>query len=92
MASPPGCGRMAAVKIMVFLHGTAIMHAAAARRAGADLLVEDDCQSIGGVAQTTQASLAATPGRAVRCVLVPEFGGLAHLPGDPGQLAAIQQS
>jgi hypothetical protein len=48
---------MAAVKVMVFLHGTAIMHAAAAR-----------------------------PGRAVHCVVVPEFGGLAHLPDDVSYL------
>jgi hypothetical protein len=43
-------------------------------------------ESYAGVAQTAQASLAATPGRAVRCLLVPEFGGLAHLPDDPGRL------
>jgi hypothetical protein len=45
------------VKVMVFLHGTAIMHAAAA-----------------------------SPGRAVRCVVVPEFGGLAHLPDEVSYL------
>lgn len=56
------------------------------RRARAGLLIEDDCESIGGVAQTTRASLAAGPGPAVRCIVVPEFGGLAHLPDDPAQL------
>jgi hypothetical protein len=108
------------MRVMVFLHGTAIMHAAAAdrtqaervrqssqrdpsvtkavsaagesyadvaRRAGADVVVEDDCESIGGSAQTTAADPARSPGRTISCVIVPEFGGLAHLPDDPAQLA-----
>jgi len=70
----------------VFFRQHGESYADVVRRAGADLLVEDDCESMGGAAQTTQASLAARHGRAVRCVLVPEFGGLAHLPGDPGRL------
>jgi hypothetical protein len=61
-------------------------YASVARRAAADVVVEDDCESIGGYRQTTAASLAATSGPAVACVIVPEFGGLAHLPDDPGQL------
>ena len=56
------------------------------RRAGADVVVEDDCESIGGRAKTTTAGLARSPGAAVRCVVVPEFGGLAHLPDDPAEL------
>jgi hypothetical protein len=70
----------------VFARQPGESYADVARRAGADLLIEDDCESIGGVAQTTQASLAASPGRAVHCIVVPEFGGLAHLPDDLGQL------
>jgi hypothetical protein len=50
-------------------------------------VVEDDCESIGGSAQTTAADLARSPGRTISCVIVPEFGGLAHLPDDPAQLA-----
>ena len=61
-------------------------YAGVARRAQADVVVEDDCESIGGAGQTTAAGLAALPGRAVTCVVVPEFGGLAHLPDDPTQL------
>jgi hypothetical protein len=57
-------------------------YAGVARRAGADVVMEDDCESIGGAGQTTAASLAALPGRAVTCVVAPEFGGLGHLPDD----------
>jgi hypothetical protein len=61
-------------------------YAEVARRAGADVLVEDDCESIGGDKHTTAFSVARIPGRAVSCVIVPEFGGLTHLPDDPQEL------
>jgi len=62
-------------------------YADVACRAGADVVVEDDCESIGGSQHTTAFSLARFPGRAVSCVVVPEFGGLTHLPDDPQELA-----
>jgi hypothetical protein len=71
----------------VFAREPGESYAETARRAGADIVVEDDCESIGGRSQTIAAGLAATPGRAVTSVIVPEFGGLAHLPDDPGRLA-----
>lgn len=61
-------------------------YADVARRWQADVVVEDDCESIGGRARTTAAGLARSPGRRVPCVVVPEFGGLAHLPDDPAVL------
>jgi hypothetical protein len=61
-------------------------YADVARRAGADVVVEDDCESIGGAQHTAALSLARFPGRAVSCVVVPEFGGLTHLPHDPQEL------
>jgi hypothetical protein len=61
-------------------------YAEVARRWSADVVVEDDCERIGGQAQTTASALARTPGQAVRCVVVPEFGGLGHLPDDPADL------
>lgn len=56
------------------------------RRWSADVLIEDDCESIGGRPKTTAAELAASSGRAVPCVVIPEFGGLTHLPNEPAQL------
>lgn len=70
----------------VFFRQPGESYAAVARRAGADVVVEDDCASIGGSQQTTASSVAQSPGRAVGCVVVPEFGGLTHLPDDPHEL------
>jgi hypothetical protein len=61
-------------------------YADVARRWSADVLIEDDCESIGGHPHTAASELARTPGPAVRCVVVPEFGGLEHLPDDPAEL------
>lgn len=55
-------------------------------RLGVDVLVEDDCESIGGAAQTCAAQLSPTARQSVRCVVLPEFLGLAGLPGDPAEL------
>jgi hypothetical protein len=49
----------------VFFRQPGENHASVARRAAADVVVEDDCESIGGHSHTTAASLAATPGHAV---------------------------
>jgi hypothetical protein len=62
-------------------------YAGVASRAGVDVLVEDDCESIGGAAETTAAALTGAADHAIKCVVVPEFGGLAHLPDDPRHLA-----
>ena len=72
----------------VFSRDPGESYAGAARRAGAGIVVEDDCESIGGRSQTIAAGLAREPGRVVTSVIVPEFGGLAHLPDDPGQLTS----
>jgi len=71
----------------VFFRRDGESYADVARRAGADVVVEDDCESIGGSRQTTASGVAHSPGRAVGCVIVPEFGGLTHLPDDPQELA-----
>jgi hypothetical protein len=68
----------------VFFREPGESYADVARRAGADVLVEDDCESIGGSVEMTAPGL----GDAVRCIVVPEFGGLAHLPDDLAELAA----
>jgi hypothetical protein len=68
----------------VFFREPGESYADVARRAGADVVVEDDCESIGGSTEMTAPGL----GDAVRCFVVPEFGGLAHLPDDPGEMVA----
>jgi hypothetical protein len=60
------------------------------RRWSADVLVEDDCESIGGRARTAAAAIARSAGQSVPCVIVPEFGGLMHLPDEPAELLREQ--
>jgi hypothetical protein len=60
------------------------------RRWSADVLIEDDCESIGGCVRTTASELARSSGRGVPCVVVPEFGGLTDLPDDPAELLREQ--
>jgi hypothetical protein len=74
---------------VVFFRGQDGTYADVVRRSGADVLIEDDCESIGGTGQTVASGLSCTPGRTVRCIVVPEFGGLAHLPNDPEELAKL---
>jgi hypothetical protein len=61
-------------------------YGAVAARLGLDVLVEDDCESIGGIGQTCAAQLDPDDRRRVQCVLLPEFGGLGDLPDDPHML------
>lgn len=55
-------------------------------RLGLDVLVEDDCASIGGAGQTCAAQLSCAGRQSVRCVVLPEFSGLADLPDSPAEL------
>ena len=57
-----------------------------AERLGLDVLAEDDRESIGGAAQTCAAQLSSTARQLVRCVVLPEFAGLAGLPDHPAEL------
>jgi|AmaraimetFIIA100_FD_contig_41_26421032_length_761_multi_4_in_0_out_0_2 hypothetical protein len=57
-----------------------------AERLELDVLVEDDCESIGGPARTIASQLSPTTRRSIRCIVVPEFVGLGHLPDDPREL------
>lgn len=59
-------------------------YADVACRAGADVVVEDDCESIGDAQMI--ASALGPRAAAVYCVVVPEFGGLGHLPDDTDEL------
>ncbi len=61
-------------------------YAEAAARVRPDILVEDDCESIGGEPEMTYPHLPARLRRQIRSVVVKEFGGIDHLPDDPGEL------
>ncbi len=58
----------------------------AAERAAPDVIVEDDCESIGGEAEMTYPHLPPHLKALIKSVIVPEFGGLDHLPDDLAEL------
>jgi hypothetical protein len=59
-------------------------------RLSPDLVVEDDCESIGGLDETIAAQLDQAARRSIPCLMLPEFGGFGHLPDDPAELARMQ--
>jgi hypothetical protein len=53
-----------------------------AERVLPDILVEDDCESIGGEVEQTYPRIRLTLKAQVKRILVQEFGGIDHLPDD----------
>jgi hypothetical protein len=51
-----------------------------------DVIVEDDCESIGGEAEMIYPNMAPSYKSHIRSVVVKEFGGIDHLPDDPQEL------
>ena len=57
-------------------------HGDIAGRKAPDVLIEDDCESI-GAAQITYPQIAPAARTRIKSIIVPEFGGIDHLPDDP---------
>ncbi len=55
-------------------------------RALPDILVEDDCESIGGEAEMTTPQIKPGLRDKIKSIVVREFGGIDHLPDDPAAL------
>jgi hypothetical protein len=53
-----------------------------------DVLIEDDCESIGGVNEMTYPTLDAHSKARVHSIVVAEFGGIDHLPDSIDDLAS----
>jgi hypothetical protein len=73
----------------VFWRGEEESYAEVVGRAAPDLLVEDDCESIGGRGATASARLPPELAKKVRSLVVKEFGGIDHLPDDPARLVTL---
>ena len=63
-------------------------YGAAAERALPDVLIEDDCESIGGAVEMTAPRLRPELRQRVTCIVVREFEGIDHLPDDIATLVA----
>lgn len=51
-----------------------------------DVLIEDDCESMGQEAEVTYPSLSPELQRKIKSIVVKEFGGIDHLPDSPESL------
>jgi hypothetical protein len=60
-----------------------------AARALPDVLIEDDCESIGGPAEMTYPRIRPELSARIKSVVVPEFGGIDHLPDSLEELVAL---
>lgn len=56
-----------------------------AGREAPDVLIEDDCESI-GAGQITYPQIPSAVRAQIKSIVVPEFGGIDHLPDDPQAL------
>lgn len=57
-------------------------------RLAPDVLIEDDCESIGGATEMATPHLPAAARERIVTIVMPEFGGIDHLPDDAAALAA----
>lgn len=58
----------------------------AAERVLPDIIIEDDCASIGGMAEMTYTNLRPELKEKIKSVVVKEFGSIDHLPDNSGLL------
>ena len=61
-------------------------YAKVAEKAVPDILIEDDCESIGGQAQMTYPHIKSAKKRLIKSIVVKEFSGIDNLPDDINQL------
>ena len=59
-----------------------------AERLMPDVLIEDDCESIGGETEMTYSRVSAASKRRIKLIKVREFGGVDHLPDSLSELMA----
>lgn len=59
-------------------------------RALPDVLVEDDCESLGRGAELVSEEIRPELAARIASIVVPEFGGIDHLPDTPAELRAFE--
>jgi hypothetical protein len=57
-------------------------YASVVEKASPDILIEDDCESIGGEVEMAYPNMSAARKKKVKSITVKEFGGIDHLPDD----------
>ena len=71
----------------IFFRQPGESYADAARRARPDVIVEDDCESIGGAVEMTYLHLRPEEQARITSIVVREFEGIDHLPDVPTEPA-----
>jgi hypothetical protein len=66
----------------VFYRQSDETYGAAAERAMPDVLIEDDCESLGGETEMTYPQIREELKARIKSIVVSEFGGIDHLPDD----------
>jgi hypothetical protein len=61
-------------------------YAQIAERIMPDILIEDDCESIGGIKEMTITFIQPEIKRQIKSIAIKEFGGIDHLPNDLSEL------
>ena len=73
----------------VFYRGKGETYAAIAERILPDVLIEDDCESIGGKKEMTSTHIKPMLKRKIKCIVVKEFGGIDRLPDNVSDLLQV---
>ncbi len=75
----------------LYHRGPGETYAQVVERLSPDVLIEDDCESIGSEAEMASPHLSDAARARIACIVVPEFGGIDHLPDDPAELVSWSQ-
>ena len=75
----------------VYYRGPAKSYAQIAQEINPDVIVEDDCESIGGEKEMIYPNMAQSFKSRIVSIVVKEFQGLDHLPDDPEELPTISK-
>lgn len=70
----------------VFFRRSGEQYSDVAERVLPDILIEDDCESIGGEEEMTYPRIKPALKAKIKSIVVKEFGGLGHLPDDVSKL------
>lgn len=73
---------------VLYHRGPGESYAQVVERVGPDVLIEDDCESIGGEVEMASPHLSPEARARITAIVVPEFGGIDHLPDDPTLLVS----
>lgn len=73
---------------VLYRHGKET-YADIAERVMPDILIEDDCESIGGEVEMTYPHISPEKQRIIKSIVVPEFSGIDNLPDNLGDLKSF---